>query len=123
MPITTFLDPEHYPSRNLRGLQLLALRGTLTVQTRTVVSDTGGGGTSVWSNSGTFPCRIDSMGGSPRVIASRLSEASTDVVTMPTSGTVGTDNRVVVANRGTFEVTAVQWRDGQLVKRFEVAPI
>lgn len=123
MGLATFFNPVDFPPVYLRGLQFLAFSESAVVQTRTVTSDGGGGGTSTWANAGTFVCRVDSMGGATRLVASRLDERSTDVITFPTNGTVSLDDRIVIANRGTFEVTALTERTGQMMRQVEVAAV
>jgi hypothetical protein len=117
MPLGTFLNGRP-PSR---GLVWLALTDTATIIAGTVASDSGGGVTSTWAPTGTVDCRIDPLSGAnSRITGGAIDERSTHVVTVPTGSTVSVTNRVAIANRGTYEVTAVRDRTDQLTQVFEV---
>lgn len=120
MPQSTFLNGRS-PTR-LRGLMMLSLSDQATWLTRTYTDDTGGGATVAWGTAGTaIPCRIDPVGGSGRgITAGRIDERSTHVVTVPPGTGVTADDRVVIASRGTFEVTATRTRTAQWSEVFEV---
>jgi hypothetical protein len=122
MPISTFLNGS-VPSR-LRGLQWLSLSETGQIGAGTLIDDTGGGGLTMWAYSGTVPCRIDPLAaGTGRLTGGKIDERSTHVVTTPTGTTVTTDNRFVIAGRGTFEVTATRDRTAGETVVFEVLKI
>lgn len=122
MSLSTFLygrTPE-----TLRGLQFLALSDVGVVLSPVSTSDSGGGATVVWGTAGTVSCRIDPMGGeSSRVTGGQIDERSTHVVTAPMGSTVSASDRLVIAGRGTFEVTAVQRTTGEFAHSFEVLEI
>jgi hypothetical protein len=119
MPLSTFLNGRP-PSR---GLIWLALSDTATIFGRTFVSDGGGGGSVTWGTVGTVDCRIDPLGAQSRITGGAIDERSTHIVTIPTGNTVDVQNRVVIAARGTFEVTAVRERTDPLAQTFEVLAV
>jgi hypothetical protein len=107
-----------------RGLAGVALADELVLETRSFVSDGGGGGTIAWAASGTVACRVDPLAGGEGedVTANRLSDRSTHLLTVPKGTTVLGADRVVVAGRGTFEVTAVRSRTREMqITAFEAA--
>ena len=124
MPSGTFLSGRA-PTR-LRGLQWLTYRDTGTLWRGTVTSDSGGGATGTWAASsvatwGTaIPCRIDAMSGDESLAAGRLDDRSTHVVQTPAGVPVRNTDRFAIANRGTFEVTAVREWTGESARFFEV---
>jgi len=107
----------------LRGLAWLALSDVGQIGDGTVTDDTGGGGTTVWSYGSDIPCRIDPMAGNEQLVASRLSDRSTHLITIPPEIPITTANRFVITGRGTFEVTAVQDRTGELMRFFEAVQV
>jgi hypothetical protein len=119
MPLSTFLDGT--TQSRLRGLLWMALSDTGSVLTLTSTDDTGGGATQAWAAGSAVPCRIDPIARQGRdMIADRLDERSTDLVTVPAGTTVSTSNRFVIAGRGTYEVTATRDQTGEFAKSFEV---
>lgn len=116
MGIATFLNGR--PST--RGLSWLALSDTGVVLSSIVVSDSGGGGSATWSPSGTVSCRVDPLGSNSRITGGAIDERSTHLVTAPSDTTIDVANRIAITGRGTFEVTAVRSRTGQLTQVFEV---
>lgn len=120
MPLSTFLDGQN-PSQ-LRGLAFLALSDTGYVVAGTIVSDSGGGGTSTWTAGTTgIPCRIDPLTDrSARLTGGAIDERSTHVITVPPGSSVTAASRFAVDGRGTFEVTATHQQTGELVSVFEV---
>ena len=120
MPVTTYLNGG--TASQLRGLLWLSLSDSGNVLTATVAADSGGGGTTTWTSSGTVPCRIDPLArhGSSRETGGAIDERSTHIVTVPVGTSVQTANRFVIAGRGTFEVTAVRERTGSQTQVIEV---
>lgn len=123
MPLGTFLNGG--AAIRLRGLQWLALSDAGRIGAGTVVSDSGGGGTTTWAYGGTIACRIDplGMGRQGDVVGGRIDERSTHIVTMPAGTPVSSNSRVSITNRGTFEVTAVRTRTDEWTSRLEVIQI
>lgn len=120
MPLSTFLNGRP-PTR---GLIWLGLSDTATIIAGTVASDSGGGVTQTWAVTGTVDCRIDPLsGGRNGVTGGAIDERSTHVVTVPSDTAVGVANRVAIAGRGTYEVTAVRDRTDQLTQVFEVLSV
>lgn len=117
MGISTFLNGRP-PTR---GLSWLALSDTGFVLSSTVVSDSGGGGSATWNTSGTLTCRVDPVSAAnSRITGGAIDERSTHIVTAPSDTAVDVANRLAITGRGTFEVTAVRERTGQLTQVFEV---
>jgi hypothetical protein len=121
MPLGGFLNGA--PVVQLRGIAWLALSETGQVGAGSVVSDGGGGGTTVWSYAGTIPCRVDPLAPDEGVNAGRMSDRSTHLITCPPETAVTASNRFSVAGRGTFEVTAVDWHTDELVRVVEAVQI
>lgn len=119
MGLSTFLNEDHPPER-LRGLRFLAFGESVVIQRPTVVSDSGGGGTTTWANVGTAPCRVTALGGAPRLLAGRIDETSTHMITAPEGTDVTTHDRAIVAGRGTLDVTGVYDSTNARDVRFEV---
>lgn len=117
MGLGTFLGRGHPPT-HLRGAQFLAFSETALLQSGTVTSDLGGGGTTVWAAAGTMVCKIASIGGSPNLTAGRMDESSTHVVSTSPNVTVNTGQRVVVRG-GTFGITHVYDGTDARTTRFE----
>lgn len=105
-----------------RGLVSTALTETANVLSGTVVDDGGGGGTVAHVASGTIACRIDTLSGSEREIAERISDRSTHLVTLPAGTEVTTSSDLRINGRGTFEVTAVREHSNELARFVEVTP-
>ena len=103
-----------------------SLPGTAIVQTRTWVSDGGGGGTTSWVAAGTYDCRIAPTGGADNVdkeIGDRLHPETEFVITLPASFEADTEDRVVTAG-GTFEVIGVtEPRTWEISSRLQVKVI
>jgi hypothetical protein len=110
---------------HLRGLLWLSLSDTGQVGAKTSASDSGGGATESWSFGSSVPCRVDPIqrANSEVVIAERLSDRSTHLITTPPGTSVGLANRFLVANRGTFEVTAVRVRTASPAQFFEAVQV
>lgn len=105
MPVTTFLDGRTYTQ--LKGAAFLLLREIGHTVDGTVVSDMGGGGTTIWT-AGTvdIPCRIDLVGGEENLQEERISNRSSYLIIMPADIDVNPDDRFAIDGRGTFIITA-----------------
>lgn len=123
MPLSTFLNGG--TATQLRGLQWLALSDVGNVGAGTVVSDGGGGGTASWVYGSSIPCRVDPLNdrGIGSVIAGRIDERTTHLITVPAGTDVPAASRFAVSGRGTFEVTAVPERTAEWTRVFEVVEI
>lgn len=89
-----------------------ALDGSAVIQTLSFVSDGGGGGTALWTASGTAPCRLApymSGGSSEGVEGERLATESQVIFTFPAQTEVDHNARIVFDDRP-FEVTAIRQR-------------
>lgn len=118
MPIGTFLNGA--PVSQLRGAAWLALSESGQVGAGTLTDDGGGGVTTGWAYGGTVPCRIDPLTSNETLAAGRISDRSTHIVTVPPGTGVTVNDRFLISGRGTFEVTGVQDRTGELLRVFEV---
>lgn len=122
-PLSTFLDGRPYTQ--LRGAAWLALSDLGHVLSGSVVSDGGGGGTTVWTSAGTVPCRIDPLG-SPRrggqLVGGRIDERATHIVTLPAETPVLVTDRFAIDGRGTFEITEVRDRTNEWSRVLTVVP-
>lgn len=121
MPISTFLNGST-PLR-LRGAAWLALSETGMIGAGSIVDDAGGGGITVWTFGGTIPCRVDPLAGNERLVASRLSDESTHLLTVPPNTAVTTASRFAVQGGGTFEITAVRESTGEMLRVFEAVEV
>lgn len=122
MPISTFLKGRE-PDR-LRGLAWLALSGTAVIMAGTVTSDLGGGGTTVYRNVGTAPCRIYPLASSgvSRYVGGAISENSTHMVRVPVGSTISLQDRIVTRG-GTYEVLMLPERTSADTRTVEVIKI
>lgn len=123
MPLSTFLNGRAV--ERLRGLQWLSFSETVTIQTPQTTSDSGGGGTIAWQNAGTtsgriYPVTIRGKGG---IIGGQLNERSTHFLSMPPATSIDTADRVLIAGRGTFEVTMALETTDALSTRVEVVQV
>jgi hypothetical protein len=116
MPLMTFLN-NRPPTR---GLVWLALSDQASLLTLTSVDDQGGGVTRTWTAGGNVPCRIDPLTNRGGVTGGMIDERSTHIVTTSADTSVDVSDRLAISGRGTFEVTAVRERTGQLTQVFEV---
>jgi hypothetical protein len=124
MPLGTFLNGG--TATQLRGLLWLSLSDTGQVGTLTSASDSGGGASQSWSYGSSVQCRIDpisSSGDDETIVAGRLSDRSTHVITVPAGTNVATSNRFLITGRGTFEVTAVRERTAEAARLFEAVEV
>lgn len=118
MPLSTFLNGR-VPTR-LRGLKWLSLSDTGNVLTAAATSDSGGGATISWSAGAAVPCRIDPLAGREDIRASRISDESTHVLTVPAGTSISTANRFAITGRGTFDILAERDRTDEWTGVFEV---
>lgn len=109
--------------QQLRGLAWLALSDVAHIGAGSITDDTGGGGTFSWTFGAAVPCRIDPLAGDERLTGGRMNARSTHVVTMPPGVDVLATNQISIENRGTFEVTAVQSRTGEMLRFVEVVEV
>lgn len=120
MPRSTFLDGRSY--QQLRGALWLSLSATGYRLAESGTTDAGGGEVVTWGTAGTFPCRIDSLGGGESVVGDRLSDRSTHVVTMPPNTAIDHKDRFEV-DGDTYEITAVRTATAELARRMEVVEV
>lgn len=114
--MSTFLD-ERPPTR---GTDLNFLTETGYILAGSVTDDGGGGGSVALNTAGTFPCRIDAMGGREGEIASRISDRSTHLVTLPPQTVIELEQDFQIDGIGAFEVTAVRQHTHELSRAIEV---
>lgn len=112
-----------YPQVQLRGLAFLALSEVAIIQAVSYVSDSGGGGTAIWSNQGTTMCRIDPLGADRGVVAGQISELSTHFVTLSGTVDVDPDDRIAISGRGTFAITGTPQQTGLRYHKLEVVQV
>lgn len=117
MPISTSLH-DNVPT-TLRGLRFLALSETGYVLRGTVTDNQGGGASSSYGTVGTVDCRVDPVGGRETVIANRIDERTTHLITVPPQTNVAAEDRFQISGIGDFEITAVQVRTDEQVRLLE----
>lgn len=103
-----------------RGLVTEALAERGYPLAGTVVDDLGGGGTLVQSARGTVACRVDILSGEEGLLAQRVSDRSTHLLTLPAGTELTGSETFVVIGRGTFEVTAVREHTNELARFAEL---
>lgn len=99
-----------------------SLPGTAVIQTRTVTSDGGGGGSATWSASGTVPCRLGPgvrQGEGEQVDGDRVTPDAQALVTVPFDAEVTESQRLAI-NGAVYSVTRVSDRDWKIGTRIEV---
>jgi head-tail adaptor len=106
MGLSTFLATGDVSQ--LRGLAWLSLADVGHVGAGTIVDDAGGGGTTTWAYSGTIPCRVDPLAGTESLVAGRLSDRSTHLLTVPQNTVVTVANRFQIVGGSTYEITAIR---------------
>lgn len=123
MPLSTFLNGR--APTTLRGAQWLSFTDTAVIQTRSAVSDGGGGASVTWQNAGTAACRIYPVTtrGRSGLVGGQIDEHSTHYCDFPLDTSVNTSDRVVIAGRGTFEVTMALERTSPFTTVVEVVQI
>ena len=118
MPFSTFLDGRTHSQ--LRGIAWLSLSDTGHILRGSATDDQGGGITQVWGTAGTVSCRIDPLSGREQVFGGQIDDRTTHVLTLPAGTDISDTDQVVIASRGTFEVTAVRTRTREWVRYAEV---
>lgn len=95
-----------------------SLPGTAIINSRTWVSDGGGGGTADYSASGTAPCRVSPAGQQPLEadIAAQIQGRAVYMITLPADTPVQSQDQIVADGR-TFEVLAPLSRDWEISLR------
>lgn len=123
MPISTFLSGR--APTTLRGLMFLAFSDVAVIQAPAATSDTGGGASRVYQNAGTVPCRIYPVTTRARggLVGGQVNEHSTHFCAMPPATQISTLDRILIAGRGTFEVTIELETTDSLSTRVEVMQI
>jgi len=106
----------------MRSTAGAALPDSAVIQTQSVVSDGGGGGTTAWTASGTVDCRIAPASMDEDEIGGRVAGEADFIVTMPHDAPVSTDSRII-ANGGTFNVEAVLDRSWDISTRLHVCEV
>ena len=100
-----------------------SLGGTAVIQSRSYTSDSGGGGTLTWTNSGTVSARISPLTASEEVTGSRLAPEANWIVTLPANTSITEDSRIVMAGT-TYEVEAIRGpRTWEVSRRVEVSEV
>ena len=107
----------------LRGLPWLALSDLGGLGAGTVVSDGGGGGTTVWAYGSAVPCRLDPLLGGEALAADRVSDRSTHLLTVPSGTGLLVASRFKLANGAIYEVVAVRDMTAEQVRSAEVVLI
>lgn len=120
MSLATFLNGGTVTQ--LRGLAFLSLSDTGYILRGSISDDGGGGGTATFGTAGTFPCRVDPMGGDERSIAGRIEARSTHVITLPPETSIDASERFRVGTTD-FEITAVLERTAEPVRFVEAVEI
>ena len=84
-------------------------------------ADAGGEVKGSWARAGSaFPCRVDPVSGGDQVIAERLQERTTHVVTTLIQCDATSTDRFEVVTKGTYDITATPDRTGAVIRRLEV---
>lgn len=126
MPYSTSFGDR--PVARLRGVAWLTLTDTGYVLRGSITDDAGGGAASTWGTATVWgtatgvPCRIDPIGGArgETAFGGQIDDRSTHRLTMPAGAAVDVADRVAVAGRGTFEVTAIRTRTGEWARVVEL---
>jgi hypothetical protein len=109
---------------HLRGLTWLALNDTAYVCAGSVVSDGGGGGTTVWHTVGTVPCRIFPLAKRAifHLVGGAINENSTHMVRVPAAATVTLEDQLVISG-GTFAVLMLPRSTDEVTSTIEVVEL
>lgn len=104
----------------MRGVMQQALPGTAVIGRDTFISDSGGGGTTTFTASGTVDCRIAPVSGDEQVTGGRVSPDAEWVVTLPAGTVVDRTDQVTIAG-STYDIVAMRApRSWELSRRLEV---
>lgn len=106
----------------MRSTAGAALPDSAVIQTQTVASDGGGGGTTIWTASGTVDCRIAPAAMDEDELGGRVAGEADFIVTMPHDAAVTTNSRIVTTG-GTFNVEAVLERSWNVATRLHVCEV
>jgi head-tail adaptor len=107
----------------MRGVLDRSLPESCVIQGGTITSDSGGGGTLAWTNSGTVSCRVAPMRADEQVTGGRLSPDADWIITLPAETNISEESRIVTGGR-TFEVDAVRSpRSFEVSCRVEVSEV
>lgn len=105
----------------MRTISNQALPDSCVVQGQTFVSDDGGGGSTTWTASGTFDCRVapvqPTMTGED-MYGGRITPESEFVFTFPAGTDVDEQDRLIYLG-GTYNVSAVRDRSWEITTRVE----
>lgn len=95
-----------------------SLPGTAVINSRTWVSDGGGGGTAAYAPSGTAACRVSPAGQQPieADIAAQIQGRAVYMITLPANTPVQSQDQIEADGR-TFEVLAPLSRDWEISLR------
>ena len=103
----------------MRSVAEATLGGTAIIQTQTLSSDGGGGGTATWTPSGTVACRLVANT-PPRdaepMTGGRITPDADWIVTLPAETSITTERRIVTHGK-TLEVAAVSDRTFEITQR------
>jgi|GEM_PF-2913089 len=110
----------------MRSTMAESLAGAAIIQTQGWVSDGGGGGTTTWTNAGTFDCRVTpvaSSGDGEGVEGGRVHPDTEYIFTFPNDTAVTTDSQILYGSQ-VFTVTSLRApRTWELSRRVEAKEI
>lgn len=105
----------------LRGLAWMALDETGHARSTAGSSDAGGGFTAGSATLGTaIPCRLDPLTGRETLVAGRIDDRSTHMLSTPPGTDLDLSQQFVVDSWGTFEVTAQRKRTQEGLRIYEL---
>lgn len=104
---------------SMRATLEASLPGTAIIQSKTVVSDGGGGGTASWTAAGTVACRLSPLrSGGETMEGDRVTPDARFAITLPWDASVTEANRLSIASE-IYSVTQVMDRDWKIGTRLE----
>ena len=121
MPLATSLDG--VAPVQLRGLAFLSLSATGHKVSLAGSTDSGGGVTRTPTSGTTVPCRVDVMNAVVGEVAHQIEERSTHLIQVPAQTSVANEDRFVVDDVGTFEITAVYTTTREWVRKLEAVKL